>query len=212
MESSTDWNAWHADYADANSALSRRLRVIQQHIADWLNETAPASVSALSVCAGDGRDLIDVLGQRRDAARVSALLVEADEQLVARATARAAACDLPGVTVSCADAGRMGAYMSVGPADLVLLSGVFGNISDDDVRRTIDALPQLMAAGGTLVWTRHRKAPDLTPLIRQWLEEAGFSELSFTTPQDVFVSVGVHRFGCAPVPKDPAAQLFTFMR
>ena len=170
------------------------MRVIQQHIADWLNETAPASVSALSVCAGDGRDLIDVLGQRRDAARVSALLVEADEQLVARATAMAAA------------------YVSVGSADLVLLSGVFGNISDDDVRRTIDALPQLMAAGGTLVWTRHRKAPDLTPLIRQWLEEAGFSELSFTTPQDVFFSVGVHRFGCAPVPKDPGAHLFAFIR
>ena len=33
---STHWQAWHAPYADENSELSRRLRIVRQHIAAWL--------------------------------------------------------------------------------------------------------------------------------------------------------------------------------
>lgn len=51
MNSMTDWNAWHADYTDPSSLLSERLRVIQRHIHDWLDETAPNPVtSAVWAC------------------------------------------------------------------------------------------------------------------------------------------------------------------
>ncbi|MEJ7755344.1 MAG: hypothetical protein WKF83_02510 [Nocardioidaceae bacterium] len=64
MSPKTDWNAWHEDYEDPSSLLSERLRVVQRHIDDWLDETAPAAVSVMSSCAGDGRDLLEVLEAR----------------------------------------------------------------------------------------------------------------------------------------------------
>src|SRR4051794_37987833 len=94
----TDWRAWHADYADPGSALSRRLAVVRGRIGQWLDEH-PGDVRVLSACAGDGRDLLGVLAQRADAARVTATLIELDPELAAAAERAAPA----GVEVRCAD-------------------------------------------------------------------------------------------------------------
>src|SRR3954447_14216014 len=42
------------------------------------------------------------------------------------------------------------------PADVVLLVGVLGNISDRDVAATVAAMPRLCASGATLLWSRGR--------------------------------------------------------
>jgi uncharacterized protein (UPF0548 family) len=97
------------------------------------------------------------------------------------------------------------------PADLVLMAGVFGNVSDADVFRTIEALPQLCASGATVIWTRSRRAPDLTPTLRCWLKEAGFGEQAFRAPDGQLFSVGVHRFAGVPVPLSPPGRLFKFV-
>jgi hypothetical protein len=190
--SGTDWRAWHADYADPASALSQRLAVVQAQIARWLDRTEPEPVTVISVCAGDGRDLLGVLTARPDAGRVTATLVELDADLAA--TAASAAADLPGVSVRCTDAGDIEAYAGCAPADLLLLCGVLGNVSDEDAAGTISALPGLCAPDATVVWTRHRREPDLTPAVRGWFTAAGFVEESFTAPDDRIWSVGVHRF------------------
>src|SRR4051812_29233674 len=72
-----DWLAWHAQYDDPQSPLSRRLRVVQGRLSEWLDEHEGA-VRVVSACAGDGRDVIEVLGRRPDAERVSAVLIEWD--------------------------------------------------------------------------------------------------------------------------------------
>jgi hypothetical protein len=46
------------------------------------------------------------------------------------------------------------------PADLILLCGVFGNISQGDIANTINHLPQLSAEHATVIWTRHRHPPE----------------------------------------------------
>jgi hypothetical protein len=206
----TDWRAWHADYADPSSALSQRLAVVQAQVAQWLDRTRPRPVAVTSVCAGDGRDLIDVLTGRPDTVRVTATLVELDADLAAAAAATAA--DLPGLSVRCADAGSTEAYAGCAPADLLLLCGVLGNVSDEDAAGTIAALPGLCAPGATVVWTRHRREPDLTPAIRDWFEAAGFAEESFTAPQGTLWSVGVHRLVGPAQPRGEARRLFTFVR
>lgn len=206
----TDWQEWHRPYDDPGSPLSRRLRVIQRHIDDWLDRTAPAPVQVLSVCAGDGRDLLGVLHNRSDPGRVRATLVELDGGNAARATE--AAAGLPGITVRVQDAGVTDAYRGAVPADLVLLAGVFGNIPDEAVRRTVQALPGLCAAGATVVWTRHRRPPDLTPSIRSWMAAADFEEVAFDTPEDALFSVGAYRFAGAPRPWEPGVRLFSFER
>ena len=81
------WQSWHGAYADPESGLSRRLRTIQEQIGTWLDETAPRPVRVLSICAGDGRDLLGVLASRPDATRVSATLVELGGREHARAVA-----------------------------------------------------------------------------------------------------------------------------
>ena len=206
----TDWHAWHAHYADPASALSRRLAVVEAQIARWLDGTAPRPVVVTSLCAGDGRDLLGVLHGRPDAARVTATLVELDPDLAAAAAS--AAADLPGISVRCADAGSTDAYAGCAPADLILLCGVLGNVSDEDAASTIAALPRLCAPGATVVWTRHRREPDLTPAIRGWFTAAGFAEQSFTAPDDTLWSVGVHRLLGPPQPLDEGRRLFSFVR
>ena len=205
----TDWQAWHADYADPASPLSQRLAVVQAQVAEWLDRTQPRPVVVTSVCAGDGRDLLGVLTGRPDAARVTATLVELDADLVATATS--AAAGLPGVSVRCADAGSTDAYAGCAPADLLLLCGVLGNVSDEDAAGTIAALPGLCAPGATVVWTRHRREPDLTPAIRGWFTAAGFAEESFTAPDDRIWSVGVHRLVGPPQRLSEGRRLFSFI-
>ena len=206
----TDWDAWHARYDDPDSPLSRRLRLVRQHLAGWLDAT-PGPVRVLSLCAGDGRDLLAVLASRADADRVRAVLVELDPRNTARASTAAEV--LPDVEVRTADAGDPAEWADAVPADLLLLAGIFGNVSDADVEATVRALPGLCRPGATVVWTRTRAAPDLTPAVRSWFADSGFTEVAFEAPDDVLFSVGVHRFTgeTAPLPVD-TGRLFTFVR
>jgi predicted nicotinamide N-methyase len=212
MTRTTDWDAWHRPYESPGSPLARRLRIVQSAIRAELDATAPRPVRALSVCAGDGRDLIQVLASRPDADRVTADLLEQDPRCVARARAQVQEAGLETVTVTRTDASNSDAYSGLVPADLVLLCGVFGNIADRDVRRLVETMPQLCRTGALVVWTRHHRPPDLTPSIRRWLREARFDEVSFTAPTDAVFSVGVHRFSGEPVPLEPARTLFSFVR
>jgi hypothetical protein len=206
----TDWEAWHSLYDDPESGLSRRLRFIQGLIEEWLDRTAPNDVRVVSACAGDGRDLLEVLRNRGDSHRVAATLLEYDEGNVERA--RSAAAEFPAIAVRHVDAGQAGSYEGALPSDLVLMAGVFGNISDEDVRTTIEALPGMCKPGALVIWTRHRGAPDLTPTIRDWFAATGFVEESFFAPDDLVIGVGSHRFTGSPAPWKPDRTLFTFTR
>jgi hypothetical protein len=204
----TDWNAWHGAYDDPESGLSERLRIIQGLIGEWLDRTAPRDVRVVSACAGDGRDLLGVLRDRGDSDRVTATLLEYDEANVARA--RSAAAEFPAISVRHVDAGQIASYEGTVPADLILMAGVFGNISDEDVRTTIEALPGLCNPDALVIWTRHRGAPDLTPTIRSWFATTGFTEESFDGPADHVIGVGAHRYTGRPNPTPAPATLFTF--
>jgi len=210
MTGTRDWLAWHEPYADAGSALSRRLAVVQRHIAGWLDGRPGESLTVVSACAGQGLDLIGVLAGRSDADRVRATLLEQDPGNVAAARAAAGAAGLGGVRVERADAGDRASYVGAVPADLVLLVGVFGNISDADVHDTVEALPELCAQGATVIWTRGRRAPDLTPDICRWLTDTGFVERAFHAPDDALFSVGVHRFTGRSRPLPASGSLFRF--
>jgi hypothetical protein len=203
----TDWVRWHEAYGDAGSALSRRLRIVQGHVADWLDGRPDGPLTVVSACAGQGRDLLEVLGRRDDAGRVHATLLEADPRNVAAARA----AGLSTVDVRRTDAGDLASYRDATPADLVLMVGVFGNISDDDVRRTVAALPHLCRPAATVIWTRSRRDPDLTGSIRSWFADAGFAERAFDAPADVLFSVGVHRLTRTPRTPPPTGRLFRFL-
>jgi hypothetical protein len=208
----TDWSEWHEAYARPGSSLPARLAAVRAQIRRALDSSAPSPVRVISACSGDGRDLLGVLTERDDAARVTALLVEHDARLAERARENARATGSQ-VEVAQADAARSDVYKGAVPADLVLLCGVFGNISDADVRDTIGAVPQLCAPGARVIWTRHRQDPDLTPSIRAWFAEAGFEEVAFVAPDDAEWSVGVHHYpGDQTPPLELGETWFSFVR
>ncbi|MGN6635973.1 MAG: class I SAM-dependent methyltransferase [Oryzihumus sp.] len=206
----TNWRAWHEPYADPASPLSRRLAVVQRHVGAWLEGRGDTPARVLSLCAGDGRDLLGVLRDRGDRDDVEATLVELDAGLVATARATAATLSTARVRVLEGDAALVDLWADAVPADLVLLCGVLGNISDADVERTLATLPELCVDGSTVVWTRSRRHPDLTPAIRKSLSRHGFTEMAFEAPHGVLFSVGVHRFSGTPRPVRHGRRLFTF--
>lgn len=210
-----NWLDWHREYADPSSSLSRRRRVVQRYLRRTLAELAPDEpIRLLSMCAGDGGDVLEVLAEPA-APPVRALLVELDPELADRARARVSRAGLPGVRVLTADAGRVASYAELAPAHVVLACGVFGNIGEADVRRTVGALPGLLRPAGRLIWTRGRGADgtDASQFVRRLLAERGFTELDFTAPADARFRVGLHRLdGTDGSPAELPPVLFEFTR
>jgi hypothetical protein len=206
-----DWVEWHQGYDDPGSLLSRRLELVQGHLRAELDRAPAGDMRLISLCAGQGRDVIGVLTGHRRRDDVRARLVEQDERNVAVARQAARAAGLDGVEVLRADAGITDACVGAVPAQIVVACGIFGNISDSDIQATVAALPSLCAPGALVLWTRHRRPPDLTPAIRSWFEEAGFGEEAFDSSLDGFMSVGAHRLTGEPAALVPGRRLFTFV-
>jgi Putative methyltransferase len=215
VDQRTDWLDWHREYAEPDSSLSRRRRVVQRYLRRTLSELTPTAgrpIRLLSMCAGDGGDVLEVLAEPT-AVPVRALLVELDPELAGRAGAQAARCGLSDVRVVAGDAGRTASYAELTPAEVVLACGVFGNISDADVRRTVGALPGLLRPGGRVIWTRGRGADglDASQPIRELFAGHGFRELDFTAPADTPFRVGLHRLdGAGSDATELPEQLFRF--
>jgi hypothetical protein len=205
------WVGWHRAYDEPGSFLHRRLAIVQEEIREVLASRRGELTRVVSMCAGQGRDLIGALRATGPDVSVEALLVELEPENVEAARAAITEADLSGITVVEADAGVADVYAGAVPADLVLVCGVFGNISDADIEHTIGSLPQLCAPGAGVVWTRHRRPPDLTPAIREWFTEAGFRQEVFVAPDDSFFTVGVARFQGTPRSLEPGERFFTFV-
>jgi hypothetical protein len=214
-----DWLAWHREYAEPDSSLARRRQVVQRYLRRTLAELASTSLAPadgpirlLSLCAGDGGDVLEVLAGPPPVP-VRALLVELDPELADRARTLAARLGLADVLVRTADAGRPANYGELAPAHIVLACGVFGNVGQDDVRRTIDALPGLLCPAGRVIWTRGRgvDGTDASQPIRRLFAERGFTELDFTAPDDAKFRVGLHRLDRVPMGStEVPAELFRF--
>jgi hypothetical protein len=204
-----DWQAWHRDYTDPDSALGRRLMVVQAQIRAMLDHAPPGPIRVIGACAGQGHDLIGALAghPRRD--DVAARLVELDEHSVALARQGARATGLHSIESVVGDASVTDAYQGAVPADLILLCGVFGNISKVDVANTINHLPRLSAPQATVIWTRHRHPPDLTPFIREAFDHAGFDELVFVDSPPF--GVGANRLRVSPQSFQAGVRLFEFV-
>ncbi|MFF2729859.1 methyltransferase domain-containing protein [Streptomyces sp. NPDC058008] len=205
-----DWHTWHRDYDRADSYLSRRLDAVQERIRLALDACPPGPVRVISVCAGQGHDLMGVLPDHPRRDDVTARLVELDARNAAAAREHARAAGLRGIDVVVGDASSTTHYADIAPADLVLMCGVLGNITDEDVERVAAYCRQLCRRGGTLVWTRHRRPPDLVPRICGWLEAEGFERLWLSGPEADF-GVGAHRLADEPRPLVPARNMFTFV-
>ncbi len=205
----SEWVEWHEGYRPG-SPLAKRLAVVQDLIRTALDGCAPGVIRIISMCAGDGRDLLGVLEDHPRRGDVLARLVELDPELAARGRERAAGIS-PYLEVVNGDASTTSAYAGLVPANIVLVCGVFGNVTDEDIEYTIEQLPALCAAGATVIWTRGTFEPDITPMVRAWFEANGFEELAFVAIPDTTAGVGAARLTAPPHAFDPDVRLFTFL-
>ena len=109
------------------------------------------------------------------------------------------------------DAGRAASFAGAVPADVLMLCGIFGNVSEADIERTVATAPAFCSPGATVIWTRHLRPPDPTPRIRAWFAAAGFEEVAFGTPESApRTGVGVARLRGPATAVVPEGPLFTF--
>jgi hypothetical protein len=212
--SARDWYAWHADYDRPDSGLSQRLGWVQERIAVALDAAPPGPVQAISLCAGQGRDLIGVLAAHPRRGDVTARLVELDPRNTAVARRLAAEAGLTRVEVITGDASLARQYASLVPAHLVVACGLFGNMTNADIEAMTGYCTALCATGGTVVWTRGRRWPeggrDLVPQVCAWFEERGFTRQWVSGPQHA-QCCGAHVFSGTPSTLDSGAVMFTFV-
>lgn len=215
MSGGRDWHTWHEEYADPTSSLSRRLAEVRSQLAGLL-AGCEGPVRLLSLCSGDGRDTVPVLAASgRD---VDACLVELDPEL-AEAARRAAGEAGLDVEVRTADAGAVATFEDRLPVDVLMLCGVFGNVADVDVVRTVAAARVMVATGGAVIWTRGRCVPgdptahtdDPAEWVRGRFEAVGFDEVAFLKPDDASYRVGVERQRKV-VDQELPERLFSFVQ
>ena len=165
------------------------------------------------MCAGEGRDVIGVLAEHRGRSEITGRLVELDARNAAIAREAAQAAKLDGVEVLEADAALTDSYDGAAPAEIVLACGIFGNITEEHIRRTINVLPSLCAPGATVLWTRGHfgEGRDVALEICGWFVEAGFEEVAYESSALLY-RVGAHRLAVPPRPLERGVRMFEFFR
>ena len=206
-----DWKRWHDKYDEPDSELARRLTTVRARIRAALDEAPAGRLRAISLCAGQGRDLIPVLGEHPRGRDVHARLVELDPDNADHARQLVADAGLTQVEVVTGDASLTDQYLDLVPADLVLVCGVYGNLRLPDIEKTVAACTSLCASGGTVIWTRGRNPERaVAPQIAAWYEEHGFERL-WLADLDEQMCVGAYRHTGTPTPLTPGESLFRFI-
>ena len=193
--------------------MKQRLQFVRQYISSCLNACPPGRIRVVSVCAGDGRDLLGALIDHPRASDVYARLVELDQRLVecGRAAAESAGQAEQFEFVQ-GDATMSSVYEGAVPADLVLVCGVFGNLPPLEVHRLVRSLCCLCKHGGFVIWTRglFEAGDDSITIVRELLRESEFEEVSFKTTPNGRMGVGTHRYLGKTLPLPHDQQLFVF--
>ncbi|MFI0899307.1 SAM-dependent methyltransferase [Streptomyces sp. NPDC020983] len=205
-----DWHAWHENYTRTGSTYPLRLAAVQARIREELDRMPPGPLSIVSLCGGQGHDVVGALAGHPRAADTRVRLVELDPRNVEAAREAVRAAGLEHFEAIVGDAADTAHHAGAVPADIALVCGLFGNISHGDIERTVDHCTELVRQGGTVIWTRHREDPDAFPLICAWFEQRGFTRQWVSEP-DAGYGVGVHRSTTAARPLTPGVRLFTFV-
>ncbi len=210
-----DWVEWHRAYDDPQSRLSRRLGVVQRELRRAI-DARDGPLRVISMCAGEGRDVIPVLASHPRRDEIAARLVDLEPRNAALARDAAEAAGLRAVEVVEGDAALLDSYIGAAPADIVLACGIFGNITEDDIRRTIAYLPCLCSREATVLWTRGHFISDDRDValeIRRWFVEGGFREVSYESPDgEATYRVGAHKLAVEPRALEPGVRMFRFFR
>lgn len=207
-----DWFEWH-DLYSTELKLQQRLQIVREYISHSLDTCPPGTIRIVSVCAGDGRDLLGTLANHPRAKDVYARLVELNPKLVERGRATIESLGrAKQIEFINSDATISTNYVGAVPADIVIVCGIFGNLAGEaELNRFLGNLSFLCKQGARIIWTRgHTNGIPYSETVRKFLRESGFEEVNFKLTQTGDMGVGRHRYlgENLVVPKEQ--QLFVF--
>jgi hypothetical protein len=208
-----DWVQFLNGY-DAWPPLQSRLQIVREQLTDALSGCSPGSIRLISLCAGDGRDVIGTMPDHPRRDDTTATLIENNAELVARGQAAIAHLGLSAhIRFVCADATLSDTYVTIVPAEVVVLAGVLGNVQPAAEPQLIDGLRGLCSPGGSVIWTRgvgNADGQQAAERIRRYLAAAGFRERVLTNTKPHSFVVGTHVFEGTPRLLTAATKLFEF--
>jgi hypothetical protein len=179
---------WHDNYEDKTSTPYKRTLIVKKLIVDYLINKN--NITILSICAGQGRDVLTSLN-----ADTYAYLIDIDKKCIDYAQSYVNNNNIHNVSIIKADASLISTYVdnNIPKADLILICGVFGHLSLEDISITAQSLKQLIKTGGSVIWTRHKFDNDITKEVREAFELAGYKEETFISPKEEPFSIGMHK-------------------
>ncbi|WP_138498226.1 class I SAM-dependent methyltransferase family protein [Nostoc sp. PA-18-2419] len=206
-----DWYEWH-DLYKIEPKLQQRLEIVREYIAYSLNASPLGAIRIVSLCAGDGRDLLGTLENHPRAKDVSARLVEINSNLVERGRATIESLGLAKqIEFINGDATLATNYVGAVPADIVIVCGVFGNLTDGELNRLLDNLSFLSKTGAFVIWTRgHSNGIPYSDNVRKILSASGFEEVNFKLTATGDMGVGIHQYRGENLPQPKEQKLFVF--
>jgi hypothetical protein len=205
-----DWYAWHRLYNDPTSKRAQRLAQMQEVVLQALQGLPDGPIDLLSLCAGQGREIVGALQRRPRPGDVNVRMIELDPRNAEIADRLVREAGAGRVETVVDDAGLRRLYAGAIPVDLLLLCGVFGNLVLSDIERCAAFAASAVRPDGLVVWTRHRGAPDCVPAIRSWFTANGFVE-EYVNPETDPVAVVLNRYAGPPRPLAPQERIFTFV-
>jgi hypothetical protein len=207
------WRDWPT-VAYSRPAYILRLQAVQDNFATSLQEMPDGPIRVVSLCAGDGRDVMGVLEthERRD--DVAAWLVELDAESVQAGLRRRDELGLDRqVTFINGDATDFKTYQGLLPCDIVLVCGVFGHVPSDERNRFTRALTMFCTPGAYVIWTRGLKGGgQRVSAVRKAFEANSFAEVSATITPDGKWLVCTHRNIGELCQAPDSGRIFNFRR
>lgn len=207
------WSGW-PERVYQEDRYQQRLSAVRAHLGECLGIAERGPISIVSMCAGDGRDVMDVVSSHERRADVNAWMVELDRNSVTTGERRAAAAGLSSrVRFLNADATAFRTYQGIGPADVVLVCGVWGHVPSMDRALLVQALARLCKSGGTVIWTRGvSQGLARYHEIQSHFDTSSWQKIRFSLTPDKTWAVATHRY-CGPLRELPiGGQIFNFRR
>jgi Methyltransferase domain len=209
-----DWDNWHKLY-ETSEDFRTRLRMVCQQISAVLDRCPDGPIRIISICAGDGRDVLEAVSEHHRCGDVQAFLLDNHAASLERGQRSAEKASMSeNLHFMNADASLASSFTGLGHADLVLISGVLGHLDHADVPRLITKLPMLVKKGGSVIWTRHLKLHDggkQIPSIRKMFLKSHFQETFFGCASPEGFVVVCDRFCGNQTPLDGGQRLFDFI-
>jgi 2-polyprenyl-3-methyl-5-hydroxy-6-metoxy-1,4-benzoquinol methylase len=207
------WSNWPA-MSYQRVSYRKRLQAVQDHFAASLAEAEPGPVRVVSICAGDGRDVMGVLESHARREDVNAWLVELDRKSVEAGIKRRDATGLSKlVTFLHADATDFATFKNILPCDIVMVCGVWGHVPPAERLSLVKALGKFCKPGGTVVWSRgvDRGRSRFTD-IQALFEHNSFERVSESITPDDKWAICTHRYMGRPVEVPTSGRIFNFQR